>query len=217
MKNPLRSIFVAVALLCAAMTANAQFRYGPLIGGNVTNFHFKQDLVDVTKQFGGHAGLQAEMMFPGIGIGIDFGMLYYMNGANVNLGQRPVWAGCPELGIAGFGNEKTLIHNLQIPIHLRFKWTRMNGFEEILAPFVYGGPDFNIQLGHSPVEAGDRKAFAFSGGDLGLTVGGGLELFRHYQVSFGYTWGMTYVLKTRLLKDFSARCSGWQFRVAYLF
>ncbi len=212
-----RTLLVGLAVITASVAAHAQFRYGPLVGGNVTDFSFKQDLVSVSSQFGGHAGVQAEMMFPGIGLGIDFGLLYYLNGAKVNLGERPIWAGAPELGIKGFGNERVLLHNLQIPIHLRFKWTRMNGLEDYVAPFIYAGPDFDIQLAHSAVKAGDRRAFQFSGGDVGVTVGFGLELLKDYQVSFGYTWGLTYVAKTRLLEDFSARCSGWQFRVAYLF
>lgn len=212
----LRILLIAVTMF-AASSASAQFRYGPIIGGNVTNFHFRQDLVDVTKQFGGHAGVQAEMMFPGIGLGMDFGLLYYMDGAKVNLGQKPIWAPNEVLHTPGFGNERVLIHNLQIPIHVRFKWTRMNGVEDYIAPFIYGGPDFNIQLGHSPVKAGGREAFKFSGGDITLTAGFGIELFKNYQLSFGYSWGMTYDLKTRLLEDYSARCSGWQFRLAYLF
>ena len=36
------------------------------------------------------------------------------------------------------------LHMLEIPLHLRFKWTRMNGLEDYIAPFVYGGPDFSI-------------------------------------------------------------------------
>lgn len=213
----LRIALFAVATIGATTGAHAQFRYGPILGGNVTNFHFKQKLVDVKSQFGGHAGLQAEMIFPGIGLGLDFGLLYYMNGAKVNLGQCAIWQGAPELGLKGFGNERVLLHNIQIPVHLRWKWTKMNGFEDYLAPIVYAGPDFNIQAGHSPVKAGNRKAFTFSGGDVGITVGAGVELFKHYQITAGYTWGVTYVCKTRLLEDFSATCSGWQFRLAYLF
>jgi len=200
-----------VTAISSVSVAHAEFRYGPLLGGNVTNFKFKQDLVDVSSQFGGHAGLQTELMFGGIGFGVDFGLLYYMNGANVNLGQKPIWS------VPGFGNERVLIHNLQIPVHLRFKWTRMNGLEDYIAPFAYAGPDFNIQLGHSSVKRHGESAFKYSGGDVGVTVGLGVELFRHYQISAGYTWGLTYTLKTRLLEDFSTRCSGLQFRVAYMF
>ena len=60
-------------------------------------------------------------------------------------------------------------------------------------------------------------AFKFSGGDLGLTCGGGVELFRNWQLTVQYTWGMTYALKTKLLDNFSARSRQWTVRAAYFF
>lgn len=213
----LRIALIALLTTFTATVARAEFRYGPLLGASFTDFKFKQDLTDVKMQVGGHAGLQCEMIFPGIGLGIDFGLLYYMNGAKVNLGQCPIWQGAPQLGLKGFGNERVLLHNVQIPVHLRWKWTKMSGVEDYIAPIVYVGPDFNIQAGHSPVKAGGRKAFRFSGGDVGITLGAGMELWKHTQVTFGYTWGVTSVCRTRLLDDYSAKCSGWQVRVAYLF
>lgn len=201
----------ASLLLLGISAAHAQFRYGPMVGADITSLSFKQDLVDVTNSTGFLAGVQTEMMFPGIGFGIDFGLLYYQAGAKVNLGQKPIW------GVPGFGNERVYLHNLQIPLHLRFKWTRMMGLEDYVAPFVYGGPDFNILLAHNKIERQGQDAFKYAGGDVGLTAGFGLELLHRYQVSAGYTWGMTYSLKTRLLDNFSARTRGWQIRVAYLF
>ena len=56
-----------------------------------------------------------------------------------------------------------------------------------------------------------------TGGRLGLTCGGRGELWRRWQVSLQYTCGMTYLLKTRLLDDFSARGRQWSVRVAYFF
>ena len=50
-----------------------------------------------------------------------------------------------------------------------------------------------------------------------MTAGGGVELWRNWQVTLSYTWGMTYALKTKLLDDFSARNRHWTVRVAYLF
>lgn len=145
-------------------------------------------------------------MFPGIGFGVDIGLMYNMLGAKVNLGERKIWAS------EGYGNERLMMHCLQIPVHLRFKYTRLNGFEEKVAPLIFGGPDFNIQIAH-----GKCDAIKFSGGDLGLTAGVGAELFRRWQVTGSYTWGMTYALKTKLLDDFSARNRYWTLRVAYFF
>lgn len=189
-----------------AVAASAQFRYAPIAGVNFNNLVFKQDLVSVWQQAGYSAGIQGELMFPGIGFGIDLGLIYNQQGAKVGLGEREIWAW------QGYGDERVYIHNLLIPVHLRFKYTRLNGLEEKIAPLVFGGPDFNIQLAH-----GRCKAFEYSGGDLGLTVGGGVEIFQRWQLTFSYTWGMTYVLRTRLLDDFSARSRQWMVRAAYFF
>lgn len=206
MKKIIAAIIISIATIAAPVAANAQFRYGPVVGATLNTLSFKQDLINVSQQPGFTAGVMGELMFPGIGIGIDLGLLYNMQGARVDLGEKLVWSSL------GYGKEHAYLHNLQIPVHLRFKYTRLNGLEEKIAPFVYGGPEFNIQVGHT-----NCSAFKCSGGDLGLTAGVGAELYRNWQVSASYTWGMTYALKTKLLDDFSARSRQWQVRVAYLF
>lgn len=207
-----------LTLLLAAITicfgAHAQFRYGPQVGANFTDLNFKQEIVGTSMRVGPSANMQCEFIFSSFGLGIDFGIGYSMTGAKVNLGQKPIWS-LPQQG--GFGNETTLAHNLHIPVHVRWKWTKMMGVEEIIAPIVYGGPEFNIQVANSNNHTGDIKAYKFSGGDVQLACGAGIELFRHYQITAGYSWGMTYMVKTRLLDNYSARCSGWTLRLAYLF
>lgn len=205
MKDMKRILIIAV-LAVVSVAAHAQFRWSAVAGANYTNLNFKQDIVSVTKGVGYGAGIVGEMMFPGIGFGLDFGLMYEQESAKVNLGEKTIWAS------EGYGKETAMLHNIHIPVHLRFKYTRLNGFEEKLAPLVYFGPEFNIQAAH-----GGCKAFKYSGGDLSLAVGVGAEIFRRWQVIAGYTWGMTYVLKTQLLEDFSAKASGWTLRVAYFF
>lgn len=209
----LRHIILPAMVLAATLTASAQqaFRYGPMAGLNITDVSFKQTIVDTSRSFGPQAGLQCEFIFTSFGLGIDFGAIYSMTGAKINLGQRPIWS------LQGYSNEHVMIHNLQIPLHLRFKWTKMQGLEDYVAPFVYGGPDFNIQVGHSNHKRNGNSAFKFSGGDVALCCGFGLELFKHWQVSFGYQWEVTYSLKTKLLEDYSARGQGWNIRLAYMF
>lgn len=202
----MKKLLSIILFAAIAMVANAQFRYGPIAGVTVNSLTFKQDLINVWQQVGYTAGVQGELIFPGIGIGIDLGLLYNQEGAKVGLGEKEVWSSL------GFGNEHVYIHNIMIPVHLRFKYTRLNGIEEKIAPLVFGGPDFNIQVAH-----GGARAFEYSGGDLGLTVGGGAEIFQRWQLTMSYTWGMTYVLKTRLLDDFSARSRQWTVRLAYFF
>lgn len=202
----MKKILALIILLVSAVGAFAQFRYGPIAGVTVNTLKFKQDLVSISQQVGYTAGVQGELMFPGIGLGIDIGLMYNQQGAKVGLGEKTVWAS------DGYGDERVFIHNLLIPVHLRFKYTRLNGIEEKIAPLIYGGPDFNIQLAH-----GRCKAFDYSGGDLGLTVGGGVELFQHWQLTVSHTWGMTYALQTKLLDGFTARSRQWMVRLAYFF
>lgn len=206
MQRLFASTIIAFILAFVPAGLSAQFRWGPTVGANLTDLTFKQDLVEVDRVAGYSAGVQGEFMFPGIGFGIDLGLIYNQKGAKVNLGEKRVWSSL------GYGDERAYLHYVQIPLHLRFKWTRMNGLEDIIAPFVFGGPDFTILAAH-----GGCEAFDYAGGELGLSVGGGIELLKRYQISFSYNWGMTYALKTKLLDNFSARNREWNIRLTYLF
>lgn len=213
MKRLTAPIIALLLILTAAASASAQFRYAPVVGITVNDLKFKQDIFNVSKTVGFQAGVQAELMFPGIGFGIDFALLYNLMGAKTNLGEREIWAS------SGFRDSRLMLHTIQIPLHLRFKWTRMNGLEDIIAPFVYGGPDFGILVGHNKIKGnpGEPNPYKFAGGDLGLTCGGGAELWKKWQVSLQYTWGMTYLAKTRKLDNLSAQNRQWAVRVAYFF
>lgn len=213
MKRLTAPIIALLLFILGTASASAQFRYAPVVGININDLKFKQDLFTVDKTVSFQAGIMGELMFPGIGFGMDFGLLYNQMGARTDLGEREIWAS------SGFGRENVRLHVIQIPVHLRFKWTRMNGLEDYIAPFVYGGPDFGILAGHSkyPGNPGEENPYKFTGGDLGLTCGGGAELWKKWQISLQYTWGMTYLLKTRKLDNLSAQNRQWSVRVAYFF
>ncbi len=193
-------------VLLTIAPARADLRWGPSVGVNLSTLKFKQHLFDVHHQVGFSAGALAEVMFPGLGFGMDLGLFYEERGAKLDLGDKKIWAS------QGYTSERMFIHNILIPVHLRFKWTRMGGLEEYFAPFVFAGPEFTIQAAH-----GHLKALQYSGGDVGLSVGLGAELQKRWQISAQYTWGMTYVCKTRLLTNESARARTWDLRVTYLF
>ncbi|MDE5915309.1 porin family protein [uncultured Duncaniella sp.] len=208
MKRKFLAFIIILAAVCGVQQASAQFRWGATVGVNFNDFKFKQaGILSVGKGFGESAGINGEMMFPGIGFGIDIGLRYEQLGAKLNLGDFPLWES------QGYSaDERIYIHNIQIPFNLKFKYTRLQGFEDYLAPFVFGGPVFNIQAAHSKCDA-----MKFSGGDLGLTVGAGAEIFRRWQLSASYTWGMTYALKAKVLTDYSARNRTWDIRLTYYF
>ncbi|MDE5607979.1 MAG: PorT family protein [Muribaculaceae bacterium] len=205
MKKFLLSLIALLGLL-GSYSASAQFRYGPTVGIDLTTLRFSQDLFTVDKSLAYQAGVQAEMMFPGIGFGIDFAALYSQKGATLDLGQREIWAG------ENVGRTRSYLHYLEIPVNLRFKWTRMSGLEDYIAPYVFGGPTFGFLLAHNKV-----PAFEYAGADLGVQCGLGFEIKQRWQVQGSYTWGMTYAIKATKLLDFVGRNRSWQIRVAYMF
>lgn len=206
MKRKALITILAALFTLVAQQSQARMRWGAVGGVTVNNMKFKQDLVPLSQTVGYEAGVTGEMIFPGIGIGIDLGLMYDQQGGMVDLGSRTIWSSL------GYGNEHIYIHNLRIPVHIRWKYTNLNGIENTIAPLIYGGPEFDIQVAH-----GHCDAMKFSGGDLGLTVGLGAELWKKWQITAGYTWGMTYILKTQLLEDFSARARQWNVRISYYF
>ena len=99
----MRKTIIALALAAAALlpvASKAQFRYGPMVGISVSDLKFKQNLISVDKTIGYSGGIVAEMMFPGIGFGIDLGLYYERRGAKLNLGEKK------SLGSAKLRNRK---------------------------------------------------------------------------------------------------------------
>lgn len=206
MKPCLKALVISIASLLACLGANAQMRWGATAGVNLNNLNFKQDLFSVTHAVGETAGVRGEMMFHGIGFGLELGLYYQQLGATLGLGEKPIWS------TEGYGDERIFMHNLTIPFNLKFKWTRMSGLEDYIAPFVFGGPLFQFQVGHSKCDA-----IKFSGGDIALAAGLGFEVLRRWQICASYNWGMTYALKTKQLFDMSARNRTWNVAVTYFF
>lgn len=204
----MKKVFFLIILFVTFFTTDlsAQFRYGPTVGVDLTTLKFKQDLFTVDQSVGYQAGVQCEMMFPGIGFGIDFGAMYEQRGATLHLGEKKIWAS------EGYGVNRTYLHYLNIPFNLRFKWTRMNGLEDYVAPYVFGGPSIGFMVAHNK-----NKALDYTGADLGLSVGIGFEILKNWQVQGSYTWGMTYAVKTKLLDEFSAKNRTWSVRVVRYF
>lgn len=192
---------VLVASIAAAPVADAQFRFGATAGVDISSLKFKQDLFDVDKSVGFTVGVTGEMMFPGIGLGIDTGLFYRQLGATMHLGQKTMWAD------EGYGTERSYLHYIELPFHLRYKYTRMNGFEDHLAPFVYAGPSVCFLAGHSKLEA-----MEYAGADFGVDFGIGAEIATRWQVSASYRMGLTYAMKAKILTNFSARNNDWTVR-----
>lgn len=202
----IRKLIILITIVTSALTASAEFRWGPTAGVNFSTFNWKQDLAKTSGLTGMQVGVAGEVMIPGIGFGIDIGLRYNMHGAKVNFGDHEIWAS------SGIKNQNVWLHTLEIPFNLKFKWTRMNGFEQTLAPFVFGGPVFNITLGTN-----DAPAIEHPAGYVAMQCGAGVELFERWQVAAGYQWGISYQLRTIKLDNYSAQSRGAFINVTYLF
>ncbi len=202
----MRKTILTLLVLLTAFCASAEFRWGPTAGINISTLSWKQDLITTKQTVGFNAGAMGEIMIPGIGFGVDFGLKYALHGAKVNFGEKTVWSA------DGFGNENVMIHTLQIPVNLRFKWTRLNGAERYAAPFIYAGPVFTFNLSTSKLDCIEHPE-----GSFGLQCGVGGEFFEHLQFSVGYLWGLSYDIRTVKLDNFSAQNRGWQVNFAWLF
>ncbi|MCM1370190.1 MAG: PorT family protein [Candidatus Amulumruptor caecigallinarius] len=202
----MKKIILLLIFAAVAVSASAKFRWGPTLGANFSDYHWKQDLVGTEMTPGFSAGLQGELMIPGIGFGIDMGLKYVNRGGKVHFGDQYIWSS------SGIGVVDLRLHTIQVPINLRFKWTRMNGIENYVAPFLFAGPQFNFNVANTKCEA-VKKA----GASVGIQCGLGFELFKRYQISAGYVWDVTYDVETIKLDNFSARLQGWLVDVAVLF
>lgn len=190
----MKKLILFATLVMAAFVGNAQFRYAAVAGYDNTNLRFNQDLITIKPVSGFKAGVKGELMFPGIGFGIDIAGIYALKGATLHFGEKEIWAS------EGYGTRRSYLHYLEIPLNLKFKWTRMNGVEDYIAPFVYGGPTMSFLLGHNHL-----PPLKYAGGVLGLQVGGGVEIYKKWQIEVCYNWGMTYTLKTKKLDNYTAR------------
>ena len=141
-------IIVALMALAGALQSSAQMRWGATAGIDITNMKwsqksFRNEPFKSTKSLGYTAGIIGEYEIPGIGFGIDLGLQYAQRGASFNMGDFEIW------NSDGYGNERSYLHYLDIPIHLRFKYSNLNGFERKLCPFVFVGPELSILLAHN--------------------------------------------------------------------
>lgn len=202
----MKRYFTIMMVLVVAFGASAKFRFGPTVGMNISRYYWSQKLFETPQTVGYSAGIQCEVMIPGIGFGIDFGLKYADRGGRCNFREQYVWSS------TGIGNTDLRLHTIQIPVNLRFKWTKMDGFENYLAPFAYAGPQFNFNASTSRCAA-IRKVNAA----VGLEVGLGVELWKRFQLSAGYVWDMTDDVESIKLDEFTAHLQGWMIDFTVLF
>lgn len=197
---------IAILAIFPSINTSAQARFGAVVGADVSTLHFNQDLITVDQSVGEIVGVKGELNIPGVGFGVDASLLYTQRGATLHLGEKEIWAS------QGYGTERSYLHYLEVPIHVRWMYSKLNGLENKIAPYIFAGPSFSFLVGHNSIDA-----LSYAGMALSMDFGIGVQLFKKWQVAASYDLGLTYALKTKLLDDYSAQNRTWKLTVTYYF
>ncbi len=201
-----------ITLLLAAlvMTATATFgqtesRWGVTAGLDYNEIHFKQqDIMPVDRMVGPQVGVTGEMNFAGLGFGVEGSALYSLRNGKCHYGDRNVWSS------VGAGDETVNMHYIDVPLHLKFKWHRLSGFETTLMPLAYVGPEFSFLAGGN-----HRELNEYSRVSVYLDMGVGCEILERVQLRAGYNFSIGQSFHTKLLDENVAKNRTWYFNVTY--
>ena len=205
MKNLKHLIIVAMMAVFACGQANAEFRFGIKAGLNVNKLHLSDYKANLNSDnlCGFTAGVMTEFTVPVVGIGFDLSLMYTHMNNEIKEGI----------------NEGAVGKNfLEIPLNLKYKFN-IPVINSIIRPMVYTGPTMALKLDKSTFEGISTKTV-----QMGWNLGLGLELFKHLQVSGGYTFGMNNVAKkipvldnNLNIGDIKVKNNYWTITAAYLF
>ena len=206
-----KSILVLAALFGVfgshQASAQSESRWGVTAGANFNNIHFKQtDIISVDRGWGPVAGVTGEVNIQGIGFSIDGSLLYSMRSGTIHYGERKVWSS------QGLGNETCLMHNIDLPLNVKFKFQRLGGFENTLMPMIYVGPTFSFLVGKNLGETNDYNPVSVL-----VHFGAGVEISRRVQVGVSYSFSVGETFRTRLLDEMIAKNRCWNASLTYYF
>ena len=200
-------LITTLLISTVAVTGQTTSRWGITAGANINELHFKQqDIVPAKRAWGPQLGVTGEMNFSGIGFGVEASALYTLKQGKVNYGERTVWSSI------GAGNETVSMHYLDVPLHLKFKWHRLGGFESTLMPLVYVGPQFSFL-----VASNHHELNIYPPVNVYLDMGVGCELLERVQLRGGYNFSIGQSLHTKLLDENVAKNRTWYFNVTWFF
>ena len=198
-------LLMAALLFTTAAVSQTTSRWGVTAGANFNELHFKQqDIVHSERAWGPQVGVTGEMNFSGVGFGVEGAALYTLKQGRVNYGERTMWAA------VGAGNEMVSMHYLDVPLHLKFKYHRLGGFETTLMPMLYVGPQFSFLVG-----ANHKELNTYPPVNVYLDMGAGIELFERWQLRAGYCFSVGQTLHTKLLDDNVAKNRTWYMNLTW--
>lgn len=198
-------LIAALVLTTAATMAQTSSRWGITAGANINNVHFKQhDIMPSKTMWGPQLGVTGEMNFSGVGFGVDGSVLYSLKQGKVNYGDRTAWISL------GYGNETVSMHYIDVPLHLKLKWRRLEGLENTIMPMIYVGPQFSF------LAYGNHKSLnSYPPVNVYLDMGAGIELMERVQIRGGYNFSIGQSFHTKILDGNVAKNRTWYFSVTW--
>lgn len=214
MRKFFTAAIVAVSMLFAASSAQAQVKFGLKGGLNVTNMSLNSEVFDADNQTGFFIGPTVKFTLPIVGLGIDASALYDQRDAKVKV----------EEGDGASVESKIKNQSINIPINLRYGV----GLGSTASIYLFAGPQFGFNVGdknqslYKDVAQWRLKSSTFS-----VNVGLGAMLLSHLQISANYNIAcgktgettMSDVAGETVQQMFKkrGRANAWQIGLAYYF
>ncbi len=201
----IKRLAAVVLALAVMLPAAAQFSIGPRLGVCVNKFHFDQSTFNKDNRAGFTGGLEAELMIPAIGLGLDVSAMYVHRSATLPTSINDV------KNFVNVDNDY-----IEIPVYLKWK-IGLPIVGKIISPYIFTGPSFAFLASKKAITefAQSKKS------DIAWNIGIGIQLIKHLQIGASYGLGMTkavqFVKKDFENADIDGKNRYWTITAAWLF
>ena len=216
MKRIFTSAAVAIVMLLAATSAQAQIKFGLKGGLNVTDMSLSKEVFDADNQAGFFIGPTVKFTLPLIGLGIDAAALYDQRQAKVK----------GEVGYEQITIEERSLDSkyINIPINLRYGI----GLGSVACLNFFAGPQFGFNVGDKNQSLfKDMGEWRLKSSTFSVNVGLGAMLLSHLQISANYNIACGKTGETTVSSALGelaqsaakkrGRANAWQIGLAYYF
>ena len=211
MKRIFTSAAVAIVMLLAATSAQAQIKFGLKGGLNVTDMSLSKEVFNADNQAGFFIGPTVKFTLPIIGLGIDASALYDQREAKVK-GE----VGYEEIFIKERSMKSKYIN---VPINLRYGI----GLGSVASLNFFAGPQFGFNVGKKHQELVDDATWNLKSSAFSVNVGAGVTIASHFELSANYniacgrTGDVTFEDTVNKVFKKHGRANAWQIGLAYYF
>lgn len=188
-KTVIAAIAAVFVVLCSALPAQAQFRFGVKVGCDVNSLHFDSSLLDSDNRAGFTGGVMAQFTAPMLGLGFDISAMYVRRNLNTEYTQT-------------YGQQeytgKMVSHRdyIEIPVNLKYMLS-IPAVSKIVKPFVTTGPSVAFLTSRT----GINDAFKNKQVDCTWNFGFGVELVNKLQLAASYGLGLSNSVVSTLTND----------------